>query len=415
MTKTGEERAAVLAWIEERSRPVASVDPAAPLDDLRPLLSMVGDASVVGYGAGTRGAHELFDLQTRIARLLVEEGGFRAVAFEVDRGFGLRLDEYVRTGEGDLRALLKAAPPFTATEEVFGLLTWMRAFNRDHRERPVRLVGLAPHALDVALHDEIVDHLRTVAPSRAREVADLYAGLRPGPDEGPWAYVGRVRSGADRGAWARRARAAHALVAELTTDSRMVWNAALIVQFHEFHDHDPSPNDPHHMACLERCFAENLTWWQGHLGEKVLWWTSSSHSSNGPGRAMSFPPAPPRTLPNAGGFLRERLGSGYVSIGLTFREGELASYTEAGDHRVPEAAPELFESYLGPGDFLLDLRGSRPPAVAAWLARTARFRAIGPVYDPANDAAHHMTGGAPADWFDVLLHLHHVTPARRLP
>ncbi|MDX6741415.1 erythromycin esterase family protein [Actinocorallia sp. A-T 12471] len=412
MTPTDAERAAVLKWIETAAHPLTTVDPAAPLDDLRPLLAMVGDASIVGYGAGTRGAHELFTLQTRIARLLVEEGAFRAVALEVDTSLGLRLDEYVRTGRGDPNALLKAAGPLAATEEVFGLLSWMHAFNRDHPERPVRLVGIIPGIADADLLDGIIAHISEVAPSRVHEVEALYAELRPTPEEDPFTYIGRLRKRQDI---KERARDAHLLVAELTADSWTVHSARLVVQFLELHDHDAPPDDPHNMACLERCYAENLSWWHAHLGEKALWWTSSSHSSNGPGRAMRFPPAPARALPNAGGFLRERLGPGYVSIGLTFQRGELNAYAGGRTYQVPDAAPELFESFLASGDFLLDLRADGPPEAAAWLTRPAFFRAIGPVYDPANDAAHHMTGGSPAEWFEIVLHLGEVTPTRQLP
>ncbi len=38
----------------------------------------------------------------------------------------------------------------------------------------------------------------------------------------------------------------------------------------------------------------------------------------------------------------------------------------------------------------------------------------GPVYDPADDAAHHLSGGSPAEWFDVIVHNHEVTPAHPL-
>jgi erythromycin esterase len=58
-----------------------AVGPAAPLGDLRPLFGALDvRVTVVGFCSGTRGAHEVFALQARIARLLVEEAGFRAVA-----------------------------------------------------------------------------------------------------------------------------------------------------------------------------------------------------------------------------------------------------------------------------------------------------------------------------------------------
>ncbi|MFI0446898.1 erythromycin esterase family protein [Actinomadura sp. 6N118] len=391
-----------IEWIAKAAHPLATADPSAPLDDLRPLLGMLGQASAVGYGAGTRGAHELVTLQTRIARPLVQEGGFRAVAFDQDWTLGVRLDGFVGTGKGDPRALLKDAEPFANTEEVLGLLEWMRDFNQGRPDQPVRLVCVSPHAVGQSAYNQVIDHVRRTAPERTQELEGLYAELGPGSDIA--AHLARFRSLPDRTAWVGRARAAHDLVASLTDDAWTIQTARVIVQFYELHDHDALSEDPLNMAYFERSFAENLAWWHQHTGHKVLWWTSSSHASDGPGRAMSFPPAPPSALPNAGSFLRKSLGPGYASIGLTFHQGGLATYSEPKTFQVPGAAPELFESTLGAddlGDYLLDLHAEQPPEVAEWLGHTARFRAIGPAYDPDNDAAHHMTGGSPAEWFQV--------------
>ncbi|MFD5201191.1 erythromycin esterase family protein [Streptomyces sp. NPDC058375] len=112
-----------------------------------------------------------------------------------------------------------------------------------------------------------------------------------------------------------------------------------------------------------------------------------------------------------------RLGERYSSIGLTFGRGELATYTGARPHRVPWPVPPLVESVLEDdtaGDYPLNLRTDAPRPVADWLAGTAVSRAIGPRHDPDDDTAHHMTGGSPAEWFDILVHRRHVTPARPL-
>ncbi|GAA2264741.1 erythromycin esterase family protein [Actinomadura luteofluorescens] len=405
----------LVEWINKVAHPLTTADPTAPLDDLRPLLGMLGQASVIGYGAGTRGAHELFTLQTRIARLLVEEGDFRVVALDQNWTLGIRLDEFVRTGKGDPRALLKNAEPFANTEEVLGLLEWMRDFNQGHPDQLVRLVCVSPHAVEQSAYDEVVAHVRVASPAHTQELEELYAELGPGEDVA--AHVARFRSLPDRRAWVGRARTAHDLVARVTDDAWTIQTARVISQFYELHDHDALLDDPLNMAYFERSFAENLAWWHRCTGHKVLWWTSSSHAANGPGRAISFPPAPARALPNAGSILREDLGPGYTSIGLTFHQGELATYSGSKTYHVPSAAPELFESTLGAddlGDYFFDLRAEQPPAVVEWLGQRARFRAIGPVYDPDNDAAHHMTGGSPAEWFDVVVHHRHVTPARPL-
>ncbi|WP_179887218.1 erythromycin esterase family protein [Streptomyces sp. ms184] len=419
MTISPEQHTAVRSWISSTAYPLTTVAPSAPLDDLRPLLGMLGErTAVVGYGAGTRGAHELFALQMRIARLLVGEAGFRAVAFDQDWTLGVRLDTYVRTGAGDPVTLLESAEPFCRTAEVLALVRWMRAFNEDRPHDPVRFVGVSPHETGPSAYDTVADYVRRAAPALLDELESCYAGLRPQGEVA--AHTRRYRALPDRRSWRDRARAAHTLVAAVPASDGHAWalhNARVIVQYHELHDHDDDPRDPHNMACYERFFAENVLWWHQHTGHRTLFWTSSSHSAKAPGRIISFPPDPGSASRNAGSHLHDRLGDRYLSMGLTFGRGELATYTGAPPHQVPGAVPPLVESVLeddAAGDYLLDLRAGTPPPVADWLARTAMSRAIGPRHDPDDDTAHHMTGGSLAEWFDVLVHRRQVTPARPL-
>ncbi|MFJ8844109.1 erythromycin esterase family protein [Streptomyces cyaneofuscatus] len=419
MTISPEHRTAVRSWIRSTAHPLTTAAPSAPLDDLRPLLDMLGErTAVVGYGAGTRGAHELFALQVRIARLLIGEAGFRAVAFDQDWTLGVRLDTYVRTGAGDPLALLESAEPFCRTAEVLALVRWMRAFNEDHPHDPVRFVGVSPHETGPGAYDTVAGYVRRAAPALLDELESCYAALRPEGEVA--AHTRRFRALPDRRPWRDRARAAHALVAGVPASDGHAWalhNARVIVQYHELHDHDDDPLDPHNMACYERFFAENVQWWHRHTGHKVLFWTSSSHSAKAPGRAISFPPDPASASPNAGSHLQDGLGDRYASLGLTFGGGELATYAGTPPHRVPRPAPPLVEAVLeddAAGDYLLNLRSDAPRPVADWLARTAMSRAIGPRHDPDHDTAHHMTGGSLAEWFDVLVHRRHVTPAHPL-
>jgi erythromycin esterase-like protein len=74
----------VANWIRHNASQLTTIDPTAPLDDLAPLRRMVGDAQVVGLGESTHGAREAFTLKHRMLRLLVEELGFRSVAWEDD-------------------------------------------------------------------------------------------------------------------------------------------------------------------------------------------------------------------------------------------------------------------------------------------------------------------------------------------
>src|SRR4029453_2527519 len=85
----------VVRWIRGHARPLTTLDPRAPLTDLRPLRNMVRHATVVGLGGSTRGAHELFAITHRILRFMVEQLGFRSLALEEDWTKGIQIDEYV--------------------------------------------------------------------------------------------------------------------------------------------------------------------------------------------------------------------------------------------------------------------------------------------------------------------------------
>jgi erythromycin esterase len=133
---------AVTRWIRATAHPLATVDPAAPLDDLAALDPLVSGATVVALAGSTRGAREVTLLQHRLLRALVTRSGFRTLAIEMDPSLGSRLDDHVRTGAGDPRALLADARPMWQTSEMLDVVRWLRSFASAHPDDPVRFVGV---------------------------------------------------------------------------------------------------------------------------------------------------------------------------------------------------------------------------------------------------------------------------------
>jgi len=151
------DREDVTAWIDEHAHRLTTVDPEAPLTDLAPLAALIGDAIIVGLGGSTRGAHELSALAHRILRYLVERIGFRALVLEESWTKGFELDEYVRTGSGDPRALLADAWLPFRTEEILDVLRWLRADNERHPDDLVRVVGADAARIGTASYDAGTD------------------------------------------------------------------------------------------------------------------------------------------------------------------------------------------------------------------------------------------------------------------
>ncbi|MFD4240584.1 erythromycin esterase family protein [Streptomyces sp. NPDC058525] len=172
----------------------------------------------------------------------------------------------------------------------------------------------------------------------------------------------------------------------------------------------PARNSPiDGLADIERSLAEGAIRWHEVTSDRIVYWGGIAHTVNGNPRTVS-PSSSPMTHRNAGSYLREHFGAGYVSIGLTFHHGK-ARYD------IPPPPEEFADAVLGAAGldaYLLDLRTDGPPPVRTWLETPTKTRMIGPHYARTDNAAYHLAGGSLADWFDAILHTQEVTPVRAL-
>jgi erythromycin esterase len=149
--------------------------------------------------------------------------------------------------------------------------------------------------------------------------------------------------------------------------------------------------------------ATNTLWWQRQVGGKVF---VSAHNGH-----IAYRSPDPEQYPKLqGAFLRDRLGSRFVAIGLTFGQGSFNAVNANGHWQrftVGPAEPDSNEYVLDglhDEDFLLDLRhgGLRGPR---------------PTYDiggedPGSRPRKDISLGHS---FDALIHFHQVHAATRLP
>jgi erythromycin esterase len=161
---------------------LATLDPAAPLDDLEPLLEVVGDARVVAIGESAHWVREYQLLRHRLLRFLVERMGFTTLAMESGFSEGLAVDDWLHGDSGeDVDSL--GARGFTyrmgRPPEMREQLRWMRAngtVSYCGLDLPGDLASMLP-ALD-----SLETYLTTVDPeangllAQARALAAKYAG-----------------------------------------------------------------------------------------------------------------------------------------------------------------------------------------------------------------------------------------------
>ncbi|HEX5996928.1 MAG TPA: erythromycin esterase family protein [Jiangellales bacterium] len=400
-------------WIGRHAHRLATSDPDATPHDLRHLHGMMRGALIVGLGESTHGAREEFTLKHRLVRHLVEHQGFRSVVLEEDWTKGLQIDEYLQHGQGDPQVLLADAGTPWRTEEILDLLVWMRAYNQSHPGDPVRFAGADVVAVRASAYDAVTAYVARVAPQYLDELRAHYTVLRPSGDIG--AHIAFYRQRPDKQPYIDHARQAYQMVAGLPAEDGLpivLQHAQAIVGFYEYHATGS-------VGVRDRHMAQTVTFWREYTGDRVIYWAHNGHTANGHPLTISYPPFPPATQDTAGSLLHTRYGRSYLSVGMSFHHGTVnAGFFPVQAYPVPAPPAHFVDATLavdGIGNYLLDLRTAAPPQVRRWLHTPILMRAIGPAYDPANDAAYHMSGGGLGDWFDVIIHQQQVTPTRLLP
>ncbi|TVT61842.1 erythromycin esterase family protein [Amycolatopsis rhizosphaerae] len=149
-------------------RPLHTLDPGGPLDDLGWLDEVIGDARVVAIGESAHYNHESYQLRHRLMRYLVERHGFGAYAMETGFTEGHRTDRWVRGGEDRIGEVL--AQGMTSLMGLWApmrtLLEWMRQHNRT-AARPVGFYGIDLSGSNLSLLpglDAALDYLAEADP-----------------------------------------------------------------------------------------------------------------------------------------------------------------------------------------------------------------------------------------------------------
>jgi erythromycin esterase len=423
----------VTRWLCDNAENLNTIDQDSDdFSDLEPLRDIVGDARVVAVGESTHRVHDFYQIRHRLTRFLAAELGF--TAFVMESGFpeGLRVNDWVLGGPGDLTELLHHGITYHMGKcaEMRDQLEWMRAYNATH-ERPIRFYGMdvpdsaasARPAVEAALA-----YLDDVDPAYAKAVREMLCPL--------FDYLPTDRTGL---AWAAPALHAYmaldkgvryemtARIGDLTERllaQRVVYTARSTVDRYEL-AYRCAATGRHTDAFLqamassaERTYdganirdvamAENVEWILGREDRIVV------AAANGHVQRWPFSmPLLTNDLTMLGEHLAASLGEQYVVIGSAFGGGRLflhrpvlggpAGHTEIFFEDMDSPDPDSLDALLATAHlprYLLDLRKIPPSGAVA-----ERFAAPSSI----------MTGAQPTPVnpmvaFDAVVYLDRVGP-----
>ncbi|WP_435970941.1 erythromycin esterase family protein [Streptomyces sp. Qhu_M48] len=397
---------------------------AQPLTDLRPLDRMIGSAKVVGIGEATHSSAEFFTAKHRIFEHLVERQGFTTFALEAPWSTGLLVDEWVRTGRGDIRAIMRdefqESYRLWNTEEYLDLFRWMRQHNRLHPEHQVRFMGNDLGYAGGNVFDAVTSYVARTRPALLPRFQELYRGSRPtgGVEEWMTGYMNRPL--AERKRMSGDVNRALALLERQRPGKGpgareayawAVQHARAIAQVGTELAHDIATPEGIAAAMLyrDRIMAENTVWWQRKTGDRIL---LSAHN----GHVGYVTPRPDQYPRLQGAFLRDTLGRDYVSVGATFGQGSFNAHdTEAPGEPLrpftvgplgPDSGAHTLDR-VSSTPFYLDLRRTTPVA-RDWLGEARPTRSIGTAYPWPGDTVPVRLSSS----YDLLIHFPRISAAR---
>jgi erythromycin esterase len=343
--------------------------------DAEALTDLVGHASVVGLGTGTRGGRETFAVVTRATQELVERG-FRVIAILDNPRVVELYDRYVRGEDVDVEAALRQAWGPWRTEEMREALDSLRRRNADHPGDPVRVVGVGGSAVRPADYDRVLD---LVAAPEAAKIRELFEVIRTAHDNGE--HVQRAQGTHPGIPFVELAREARAIAGGASAEADGLLDA--IVEHHA-----NAIGVGYDVAREERAAAERVL---ALRPARVVLWEGSAHVA---ADAMM------------GGHLRAELGEAYAAVHVTFGHGQVHGVD------VPPPVPGSLEDVLlaAGGARTLPLGDGAPAALhAPW-----RTRLISGLYDPARDSEHYHEVRSLRGAYDAVVFVPEISPVRML-
>jgi erythromycin esterase len=412
-----------LEWLGKQATPlqIVEVDSTGKDADLARFAEIVGDARVIALGESTHGTREFFQVKHRLIEYLVRTQGFRLFAIEANQLAVEQINRYVQSGEGTPQEVVRALFRVWNTEEMLGLIDWMRSWNQDHPDSRVQFVGY-----DMQNHHAAADSLRAflerVEPTLLTRFDILAGEYRSQPSYATPEVPDSVR--------ARWHRQIEQLVREVN-EGRPIWRgrarretgdtlaiewalqaANLLRQAALFNVTLDSPR-------RDSLMAANLFWAMRTLAPdtRAVIWAHDVHVSRGGDSAVSF-----NQGSQMGAYLTDWFGASYRAFSLLTYEGRYSATRSLSDHTPIEA-----EAFPGPPGSLeaalhalkrppetvgwvVDLRPARTGDPGAWLRVPRPVRHIGYA---AYDYGFELTAVLPLE-FDGVVFIDRSTPSRLL-
>jgi erythromycin esterase len=341
-----------------------------------------------------------------LIQFLVKEMGFRILALDNGYSNAIGIDDYLQTGQGDLQELIRGFYWPFKTEEMVGLIKWMRTYNETATpDQRLHFVGISPTP-GVEVYNRLSAFLGKAAPQFLEQNDKLLkqasswnmSPLRGDSMEGRKANLAQLQAVVqyltdNESKFAAQTSPAAARAAILDAKD-------LVDTFDTYiYDSDPKVSEPKLGHYLAQMTLDQLSA-AGPDARMVLWGLNMTTN-----RAEA-----------TGAELGQNLGDAYYAIEFLFQGGTFRATDKKGRYDTMTAEPDssLVEydlSCAGLSDAFVDYRHtSWPDSVQKWLAEPRKQRRIADTYLVDQPDGYQVT--TPLLSWDGLIYIVNITPSK---
>lgn len=417
------EQAQLIQWVSENKHPLTSVEAGHGFEDLQWMKEALKDVRFLGLGEATHGTREFFQMKHRMLEFLVKEMGYTVFAIEASYSGCRNINDYVLHGKGDAKTALASQGFWTwNTEEVLGMIEWMRSYNLTvGDERKVKFLGFDIQVntlgggvkklgeflkkTDTAWAAETAPLLQLVSKAESRNIADMKK-------------LDSIRLEFERLALRLAMSRGHLVHASSAVEYEEALQYALVIA--QYADaYLMKEGDPRRLQREWRDYymASNFKYLvqQEKPGTKFVVWAHNGHISKNKDAYVNGGPIP------FGNYLRESYGAAYYPMGFFFARGSFQAWNMGNkgkkglrEFTVSYLDPESIDALLaaaGQSPFILNLRLQNPPEfTGTFFTRIWKTRSFGSMANEATLSIMYDTR-VPGKDYDALIFIPQTTRA----
>ncbi len=352
-----------MKWLIDNSIKLNTVNAGNGFEDLQPLKTMFKDADIIGLGEATHGTSEIFKCKHRLIEFFASEMGYTIFSIEANMPEAYDINEYVLTGKGNVKDLLKGMYFWTwQTKEVADMIEWMKEFNKSGKGK-IQFTGFDMQVIDKAVivvykyFDECdKEYLKTfkllIKLFNAYNPWDYKNNGKPNDDSTMTAYSDEIIN---------KIKEKKNIYLKKHSKSEYEWvlqNAFIIKQRNS------------RTKSRDESMADNIDWIVNNnpKGTKIVLWAHNYHISRDEKNSMGY-------------FLNQKYKDKYMPVGFMVGEGNYTAWGEQSwvhDLTIPYTGTyEYYFRKTGIPVMMLDLRKANNNNDCAFLKEEHLLRSIG--------------------------------------